>query len=100
MPVYYVVTGKTLDEMATYLPQTLDELEKISGFGKAKIENYGQQFLDIITKYSLGQGLASQIHNKITQRGNVRQATALWERKQIPKPPLLNFSKLVSLLPT
>ena len=40
-----------------YLPQTLDELEKISGFGKAKIENYGQQFLDIITKYSLEQGL-------------------------------------------
>ena len=41
LPVYYVVTGKTLDEMACYLPQTLDELEKISGFGKAKIENYG-----------------------------------------------------------
>jgi len=68
LPVYYVVTGKTLDEMAYYLPQTLDELEKISGFGKSKIENYGQQFLDIITKYSLRQGLTSQIHNKTPKR--------------------------------
>jgi ATP-dependent DNA helicase RecQ len=46
----------------------LDELEKISGFGKAKIENYGSQFLDIITKYSLEQGLSSQIHNKSPKR--------------------------------
>ena len=68
LPVYYVVTGKTLDEMACYLPQTLDELEKISGFGKLKIENYGQQFLDIITKYSLAHGLTSQIHNKTPKR--------------------------------
>jgi ribonuclease D len=68
LPVYYVVTGRTLDEMACYLPQTLDELEKISGFGKAKIEKYGSQFLDIITKYSLEQGLSSQIHNKSPKR--------------------------------
>ena len=68
LPVYYVVTGKTLDELACYLPQTLDELEKISGFGKAKIENYGLQFLEIITKYSLEQGLSSQIHNKSPKR--------------------------------
>jgi hypothetical protein len=68
LPVYYVVTGRTLDELACYLPQTLDELEKISGFGKAKIENYGSQFLDIITKYSLEQGLSSQIHNKSPKR--------------------------------
>ena len=68
LPVYYVVTGKTLEEMACYLPQTLDELEKISGFGKTKIENYGQQFLDIITEYSLGRGLSSQIHNKSPKR--------------------------------
>ena len=52
LPVYFVVTGKTLDEMAQYLPQTLDELRKISGFGNAKIESYGQQFLDLIIKYS------------------------------------------------
>ncbi len=57
LPVYFVVTGKTLDEMTLYLPQTLEELQKISGFGKAKIESYGQQFLDIILAYSQQWGL-------------------------------------------
>ena len=68
LPVYYVLTGKTLVELACYLPQTLDELEKISGLGKAKIETYGQQFLDIITKYAQRQGLSSQIQNKSPKR--------------------------------
>lgn len=68
LPVYFVVTGKTLDEMAQYLPQTLNELEKISGFGKVKIESYGQQFLDIILEYSERQGLSSLIHEKSSKR--------------------------------
>ncbi|MGZ8540083.1 MAG: helix-turn-helix domain-containing protein [Chitinophagaceae bacterium] len=68
LPVYFVVTGKTLDEMAQYLPQTLNELEKVSGFGKAKIESYGQQFLDIILDYSQRNGLSSLIHEKSPKR--------------------------------
>lgn len=68
LPVYFVVTGKTLDEMAQYLPQTLEELQKISGFGKAKIESYGQQFLDLILAYSEQRGLASLIHEKSPKR--------------------------------
>ena len=68
LPVYFVVTSKTLDEMAQYLPQTLNELEKISGFGKAKIESYGQQFLEIILEYSERHGLASLVHEKSPKR--------------------------------
>ena len=68
LPVYFVVTGKTLDEMAQYLPQTLNELEKVSGFGKAKIESYGQQFLDIILEYSQKHGLSSLIQEKSPKR--------------------------------
>ncbi len=68
LPVYFVVTGKTLDEMAQYLPQTLNELEKVSGFGKAKIESYGQQFLEIILDYSQRHELSSLIHEKSPKR--------------------------------
>jgi superfamily II DNA helicase RecQ len=51
MPVYLVASGTTLDELTRYLPQTLKELAQINGFGKAKIESFGQQFLDIIIGY-------------------------------------------------
>jgi len=44
LPIYIVAGSRTIDEMARYLPQTLTELRKISGFGDAKIEQYGQQF--------------------------------------------------------
>jgi hypothetical protein len=68
LPIYYVLTGKTLTELASYLPQTLEELERISGFGKSKMESYGQQFLDILTNYCKERGLVSQIHNKSPKR--------------------------------
>ncbi len=64
LPVYFVVTGKTLDEMAQYLPQTLAELEMLNGFGKAKIESYGQQFLDIIVDYSNRNNLSSLVDER------------------------------------
>ncbi|HLF45687.1 MAG TPA: helix-turn-helix domain-containing protein [Chitinophagaceae bacterium] len=68
MPIYIVAGSLTLDEMARYLPQTLPELRKISGFGDAKIEKYGQQFLDIILEYCKTNNLSSLIHNKIPKR--------------------------------
>jgi len=54
--------------MAMYLPQTLIELRKISGFGDAKIEQYGQQFLDVILAYSNANDLSSLIHEKSPKR--------------------------------
>jgi len=51
IPIYIVAGTKTIDEMALYLPQSLDELEKINGFGKAKIQKFGQEFLDVILIY-------------------------------------------------
>jgi PIF1-like helicase/Helix-turn-helix domain/HRDC domain len=68
MPVYLVASGATLDELTSYLPQTLQELGKISGFGKAKLESYGRQFLDIITAYTTQHGLTSLIHEKVPKQ--------------------------------
>jgi hypothetical protein len=64
LPLYIVAGTATLDEMARYLPQTLKELEQISGFGKAKIEKYGQQFLDVILAYCEENELVSLIREK------------------------------------
>ncbi|MES1214127.1 MAG: helix-turn-helix domain-containing protein [Bacteroidota bacterium] len=68
LPIYIVAGSKTIDEMAEYLPQTLEELEKINGFGPAKIESYGQQFLEIIIQYSQQHNLSSLILDKIPKR--------------------------------
>jgi hypothetical protein len=68
LPVYFVAGSNTIDEMARYLPQSLTELRKISGFGDARIEQYGQQFLDIILAYSMETGLSSLIQEKSPKR--------------------------------
>jgi len=68
LPIYIVAGSNTIDEMAIYLPQTLEELRKISGFGDAKIKQYGQQFLDVIITYSNENDLSSLIHEKKPKR--------------------------------
>ena len=68
LPIYIVAGSNTIDEMAMYLPQTLTELRKISGFGDAKIHQYGQQFLDVILEYCTNNKLSSLIHEKSPNR--------------------------------
>ena len=51
MPVYLVASSNSLDEMTRYLPQTFEELTKITGFGKVKTKKLGQAFLTIINDY-------------------------------------------------
>ena len=51
VPIYMVISSKAIDELALYLPQTYDELKQITGFGTAKVKQYGQDFLSIINQY-------------------------------------------------
>lgn len=67
-PIYLIANSTTLDELARYLPQTLDELKEISGFGKAKIKMYGDRFLKIILEYSSLYNLSSLVHTKDPKR--------------------------------
>lgn len=74
LPIYIVAGSSTIDEMARYLPQSLAELRKISGFGDAKTEQYGQQFLDLILEYSQQHQLTSLIHEKSPKRERKEKA--------------------------
>jgi len=51
LPAYTVFHNSTLKEMATRLPQTLEEMLAISGVGQAKLDKYGEIFLEEIRKY-------------------------------------------------
>ncbi len=64
VPAYIILSDATLLEMATYLPQTMDELGNISGFGEVKLKRYGEAFLNAITAYSRQHGLSSQMSSK------------------------------------
>jgi ATP-dependent DNA helicase RecQ len=75
LPIYLVASSKTLEEMTTYLPRSLEELEQISGFGKAKIESYGAEFLSIIQEYSFENNLDSNIAAKPTRRKQKEKET-------------------------
>jgi hypothetical protein len=68
LPIYMIASSQTLDDLATFLPQTPDELEQIKGFGKTRIQNYGQQFLDIIIAYCSERNLESKVAAKPPKR--------------------------------
>ena len=67
-PIYIVAGSVTLNEMATFLPQNIEELAKISGFGKVKLDAYGNQFVNIIQQYCKEHNLISLINEKVPKR--------------------------------
>jgi hypothetical protein len=57
MPVYMVATTKMLIEIANTLPLTIDSLERIKGFGKAKVKRFGKEFIDAVEAYCDENGI-------------------------------------------
>ncbi|CAN5406719.1 DNA helicase RecQ [soil metagenome] len=68
VPPYVVFSDATLVEFATYLPQTTDEIRRISGVGDLKLEKYGADFLKVIKDYCENNKLASRINLKMPKR--------------------------------
>jgi hypothetical protein len=51
LPIYMVANQATLKEISTYLPLTKKDLFQISGFGKAKVDKYGDDVLAAVESY-------------------------------------------------
>jgi ATP-dependent DNA helicase RecQ len=68
VPAYVIFSDATLVELATYLPQDNEELQKISGVGDLKLQKYGAAFLQAINQYCSTNQLASRIHLKLPKR--------------------------------
>lgn len=84
VPPYIILSDASLLELATYLPQNMDELRRISGFGEVKLARYGETFLNAINKYCAEWGLNSRMKSRPTKR----------ERKERkPRSPLVNNTK-------
>lgn len=48
LPTYFIASNKELVSVAKYKPARKEELLDIKGFGKHKIENYGEEILEIL----------------------------------------------------
>ena len=51
IPPYVVFSDKTLREMAAAQPRDLRQLQNVGGVGSFKAEQYGAQFLEIISDF-------------------------------------------------
>lgn len=70
VPPYVIFSDATLKEMATYYPQTKEELGQISGLGVFKMEKYGASFLKLIVDYCNYNKVGSRIHLKNAKKVN------------------------------
>jgi ATP-dependent DNA helicase RecQ len=48
VPPYVIFSDKTLSEMAAKVPRTMEDLLRVNGIGKVKLEKYGAVFLELI----------------------------------------------------
>jgi hypothetical protein len=64
MPIYMVANRVTLTEIATYLPLNKKDLLQISGFGKAKVDKYGDDILEAVQNYCTKNNLESNMSSK------------------------------------
>src|SRR5690606_10821463 len=48
LPSYFIATNKELLSIAKYKPAKKEELQDIKGFGKHKIENYGEEIISLV----------------------------------------------------
>jgi hypothetical protein len=87
MPIYMVANRATLAEIATYLPFNKKDLLQISGFGKAKVDKYGDDILKSVAEHCAKNNIAT---NMITKETNPKK-----ERKE-KKPEAKTDTKTLS----
>ncbi|PID95425.1 MAG: hypothetical protein CSA94_01685 [Bacteroidetes bacterium] len=57
VPIYYIASQQSLVEICNKLPYTAEQLKGIKGFGKKKIERYGEELIEIVMEYRQEKGL-------------------------------------------
>ncbi|MDG5816255.1 helix-turn-helix domain-containing protein [Chitinispirillales bacterium ANBcel5] len=52
LPHYMILPYKTISEISSRMPSSLNELKKIKGVGAAKLKNFGEELLKVIDLYA------------------------------------------------
>ncbi len=64
MPIYMIANSKSLVEICTYLPFGKQHLQQLSGFGKAKVDKYGDEIINMIQDYCNRNNLKTNMDAK------------------------------------
>jgi len=67
VPPYVIFHDATLQEMMKVRPQSLTDMNRISGVGEQKLARYGQQFLDEITLHPLSELLNNRLSATVNE---------------------------------
>jgi ribonuclease D len=59
LPIYMILPQKTLMDVVAVLPSTPRDLERIKGFGKKKVKQFGSEILAMIREYKKDQNVES-----------------------------------------
>ncbi|MFY1048284.1 DNA helicase RecQ [Chryseobacterium sp. GP-SGM7] len=79
VPPYVIFSDATLLELSTFIPNSKEELNHISGFGAFKIEKYGDLFLPTIVEFCKIHNLSSKITFKKPKKNMVAKSTNKYE---------------------
>lgn len=86
IPPYVIFSDRTLVEMATYFPQSLESLRDINGVGAVKLQRYGRVFLELIQAYCAHRGIPEK--PKRTEKASERSG------RQVPGDGLPGANRL------
>lgn len=68
LPLYTIFSNKAIQNVCNDLPGTKEALLNVNGFGKAKVQKYGDEVLEIVSKYCSEHNLATQLVLKAGKR--------------------------------
>lgn len=99
VPPYVIFSDKSLVEMAVFYPQSRDTFVTMHGVGAAKLEKYGDIFLDIIRRYC-GEHRISERSKHSGKSGMTAKLRALSKPRHVEVGETYNRGSSVSDLAT
>jgi hypothetical protein len=86
-PIFMVVSHAGLKDIATFLPKTKRDLLLISGFGKAKVDKYGDDIIEAVQDYCerhhlSGSAMLIPVHSKKERK--TKTASAEIKEPKVP----------------
>ncbi len=75
IPHFQIFTQKTLYEICDVLPKTAQQLLKVDGMGKIRVQKYGGKILDVVNDYCKKQGIKQQEEKPKKDKTPTREIT-------------------------
>lgn len=98
VPTYVVFQDRSLEEMATYYPTKMTELEQMTGVSKGKALKYGKDFVEMINEY-VEQNDIERASDFIMKSTGARSKDKIYLIQNIDKKiPLESIAKYLEML--